>query len=309
MLTLLDVVLPVFLVVGLGYAVVWRGFMADSAVDALMSFSQKIAIPFLLFRAISTLDLSEGLQFSLLGSFYLGATICFILGIFGARVIFKREWEDSIVIGFVCLFSNSVLLGLPITERAYGADNLAGNFAIVAFHAPFCYAVGITVMEIVKARGANLRTLPTKVLKAMFNNTLILGILAGFVVNLSGLTLPEFATAAVDLMARAGLPTALFGLGGVLYRYRPEGDLRVIAMVCGISLLVHPALVFAFGTATNLSEAAFRSAVLTSAMAPGINAYLFADMYGRAKRVAASAVLLSTALTVVTAWGWLKVLA
>jgi malonate transporter len=44
-----------------------------------------------------------------------------------------------VAIGFVPLFANSVLLGLPITERAYGADALAGNFAIISIHAAYCY--------------------------------------------------------------------------------------------------------------------------------------------------------------------------
>ena len=110
------------------------------------------------------------------------------------------------------------------------------------------------------------------------------------------------------LMVRAALPTALFGLGGVLYRYRPEGDLRIIAMVCGISLILHPVIVYTLGNLTGLAKPAFRSMVLTSAMAPGINAYLFADMYGKARRVAASSVLLATASSVLTAWVWLAII-
>ena len=43
-------------------------------------------------------------------------------------------------------------------------------------------------------------------------------------------------------------------------------------------------------------------------MAPGVNAYIFASIYGRAMRVAASSVLIATGLTVVTAWLWLQVL-
>ena len=43
-------------------------------------------------------------------------------------------------------------------------------------------------------------------------------------------------------------------------------------------------------------------------MAPGVNAYLFANMYGVAKRVAASSVLIATALSVLTIWGWISVL-
>ena len=47
---------------------------------------------------------------------------------------------------------------------------------------------------------------------------------------------------------------------------------------------------------------------VTAAMAPGINAYVFANMYGRAKRVAASSVLLATGLSVGTVWVWLAIL-
>ncbi len=43
-------------------------------------------------------------------------------------------------------------------------------------------------------------------------------------------------------------------------------------------------------------------------MAPGVNAYLFAAMYGVAKRVAASAVLLATAASILTIWVWLHIL-
>ena len=41
------------------------------------------------------------------------------------------------------------MLGLAITERAYGPDALQANFAIITMHAPFCYGLGITIMEIV----------------------------------------------------------------------------------------------------------------------------------------------------------------
>jgi malonate transporter and related proteins len=47
---------------------------------------------------------------------------------------------------------------------------------------------------------------------------------------------------------------------------------------------------------------------VTSAMAPGVNAFLFANMYGQARRVAASAVLLGTAVSIVTASFWLVLL-
>jgi predicted permease len=80
-------------------------------------------------------------------------------------------------------------------------------------------------------------------------------------------------------------------------------------MVCAISLILHPAITYTLGRfAFGIDTAQLRSAVMTAAMAPGVNAYLFAAMYGVAMRVAASAVLLATAASIVTIWGWLHVL-
>lgn len=308
MQALLDVILPVFIVIAFGYAAVWRGYFSDDGVDAVMKFTQNFAIPCLLFRAISTLNLDQGFSVGLLASFYLGATTCFFLGIAGARTIFKRNWPDSVAIGFSCLFSNSVLLGLPITERAYGTEALAGNYAIVALHAPFCYLLGVTVMEIAKGTERGFLGAVRSVLRSTFRNALIIGIGLGLLVNVTSAPIPGVLTDAIDMMVRAALPAALFGLGGVLFRYRPEGDLKTIAMVCLISLVIHPTISLTAATALALDRDALRSVVLTATMAPGVNTYLFANMYGAARRVAASSVLIATLASVVTIWLWLLVL-
>ena len=308
MTALLDVILPVFLVIGFGYLAVWKGYFSDAGVDGLMKFTQSFAIPCLLFRAISTLDLGQNFDLVLLGSYYAGALICFAAGLLVARYFFGRDWEDSVAIGFCCLFSNSLLLGLPITERAYGVSALEANYAIIAIHSPFCYAVGITAMEIARNRGGSVAALPAKVLNGMFHNALILGITLGFIVNLSGFPMPAVVTDAVDLMVRAALPAALFGLGGVLYRYRPEGDMKTIMFVVAVSLVLHPLIVWVAARAGGLSDAGLRSAIMTAAMAPGINAYVFANMYGKARRVAASSVLMATGVSILTVWVWLAVL-
>jgi malonate transporter and related proteins len=310
MQALLDVILPVFGVIGMGYLAVRLGWFSDSAVDGLMSFTQNFAIPCLLFSAIARLDLGQSFDPRLLASFYTGAATGFLAGMLGARFIFGRDWEDAVAIGFCCLFSNSLMLGLPITERAYGADALQANYAIVALHSPFCYGLGITAMEIVRARGTgqSATRLAMTVGRAMFRNALILGILLGFVVNLGGIPLPGPVHGTLDLMIRAAIPAALFGLGGVLVRYRPEGDLKVIGYVVAVSLLLHPATVWLMGRVTDLGQSGLRSAVLTAAMAPGVNCYIFANMYGRARRIAASAVLLGTGVSVITIWLWLAII-
>lgn len=309
MSTLVNIVLPVFLVIGFGYLVRWRQVLDDKAVDGLMRFSQSVAIPCLLFLAIARLDLGAEFDLALLGSFYTGAISGFFAGLLGARLLFRRPWPDAVAFGFVTLFSNSLLLGLPITERAFGPDALAGNYAIISIHAPICYAIGITAMEIARAQGAGLLDTARQIVRAMTRNVLVLAIAAGFAVNLLHIPMPGVLIEALTLLARAGLPTALFALGGVLYLYRPEGDARIVSYLCVVSLFLHPAITWGLGLAFNLNVDQFRSAIITAASAPGINAYIFANLYGVGKRVAATTVLVATGLSILTAWAWLALLA
>jgi len=308
---LLDVILPVFLILGAGYFAAWYKIVDESAIDGVMKFAQNFAIPCLLFRSLSRLDLGQSFDLGLLLSFYIGAVGAGVLAYFGARVIFKRPATDAIAIAFTASFSNTLLLGLPITERAYGPDALTANYAIIAVHSPFFYALGISLMEMARTKGQGLAktALAGRVVKSILRQPLVIGILAGLAVNISGLSLPGVVISAVDMMVRAAIPAALFGLGGVLLRYRPEGDMKTISMVCALTLIVHPAVTYGLGRyAFGLSVDQLRSAVVTAAMAPGVNAFLFANIYGAARRVAASTVLLATAGTVLTAWGWLHLL-
>ncbi len=308
-LQILEVVLPVFLVIGSGFALAKSGFFAGSAIDGLMTFTQGFAIPCLLFLAIADLDLGEVFDWRLLVSFYAGAATCFALGIAGARTIFKRRPGESVAIGFCALFSNSVLLGLPIMERAYGADALGPNFAIVSVHVPFCYLLGIGAMELARADGRGLAETVVVIAKALARNALMIGLAAGFVANLVGIPLPGPVRGALEMVAAAALPAALFGLGGVLTRYGIRASLPETGMITALSLIVHPAIAFVLAHEVfDLPMDWVRAAVLTAAMAPGVNTYVFASIYNRGQAQAASSVLVGTALSVLTASAWLALL-
>ncbi|MBP7242556.1 MAG: AEC family transporter, partial [Amaricoccus sp.] len=303
-----TVVLPVFLVIGAGWLAARTGRFSAGGVDGLMVYTQNFAVPVLLFRGIADLDLGAVFDARLLVSFYTGAVICFALGILGARVIFRRRPGEAVAIGFGALFSNSLLLGIPIMQRAYGADALAPNFAIIAIHAPLCYLLGITAMEFARADGRGLAGTAQAVARAMFRNALMIGLAIGFVVNVSGTPIPEPVAVAVDMVADSALPAALFGLGGVLTRYAIRASLGEASMIAVLSLLVHPAIAYGLCQAFALPTDFVRSAVVTAAMAPGVNAYVFASLYSRGQAQAASAVLFCTAVSVLTISVWLTVL-
>lgn len=313
MTILIDVILPVFVIIGLGYLASWRGYFRESAVDGLMQFAQNFAVPILLFVSISRLDLVANVAPMMWLAFYSGAFLSFFIGWFSARKLLHRSPEDAVAIGFVCLFSNSLLLGLPIMERAYGTEATSGNLAIISIHSPLLYTFGITVMEFTRARGQDLSVsrVASRALTGVLRTPLVIGIACGLVMNLlmmAGFRMPAGFWSAADMMSAAALPAALFGIGGILHRYRPEGDATAIIICCLSSLVIHPTITFGLGVLFGLPLPSLRSAVITAAMAPGINAYLFASIYGAARRVAASTVLVGTAMSVLTVWFWLSVL-
>lgn len=306
---LLLIVLPVFLVVGLGFTAVKTRIFPDAGIDALIGFATNIAVPALLFRSIYELDLGAALDPGHMTAFYGGALACFVGATLASRMVWKRRPGEAVAVGFSALFSNSVLLGLPIFERAYGAGAMEPVFALIAFHAPFCYFVGIMTMEFSRRDGLPVRVALARAGRAMFKNGLMVGIALGFAFNLGGVPVPDPVASTIDMLAAAALPVALFGLGGVLTRYRMRAEIGEAAMVSAFSLILHPLLAYLLAAHVfGLDDGFVRAAVLIAAMPPGVNGYIFAAMYGRAVGTAASTVLLATLLSVATVTVWLAFL-
>ncbi|MFT5664721.1 MAG: malonate transporter [Gammaproteobacteria bacterium] len=300
-----SIVAPVFVLVIVGYSFVKVGLVTDSVIDGLMRFAVLIAIPCLLFRATYSLDLNAAFEWRSLVAYYVGAIGCFVIAIVIFRFGFKKRPGESIGIAFAALFSNLVMLGVPISERAWGLEFMTPNFALIAVNAPICYLIGITVMEFTRADGRNGRDTAIVVVKAMFKNSLMIGIGLGLMVNISALQLPEPVYASIELMARSAIPVALFGLGGVLTRYSSKEASREASVVTALALIIHPVIALWVCWWFELTEDVIRSIVLMAAMAPGLNAYLFATLYKRGEAIAASTVIMATTLSVLTLSLWL----
>ena len=303
---IIDIVAPVFLLIALGAAAVKLGWFTDTAIDGMMGFALKFAAPCLLFLSVARLDIGQVFQWPLMLSFYLGASASFFMAIFLAMKLFKRRPGEAVAMAFGALFSNALLLGLPISERAYGAQSLDTNIALLSVHAPFAYLLGITTMELVRRDKQSVLTTARIIGVTMFRNPLMIGIGLGFVVNFSGWALPAPLLSSVEMIAQTTLPVALFAIGGVLTRYSLGASLGQAGMITTFSLFVHPLLVYLLANyAFSVAPQVMRNAVLMAAMAPGVNAFVFATMYGRAKGVAASTILLATSASVFTASGWI----
>lgn len=302
-------ILPVFILIAIGYGSVKFNYVQRSLGDALNAFAVKIAVPALLFQAMINLELKTAISVPALISFYTGAFSCFTLGIIIAQKFFNRRPGESVAVGFAATFSNSVLLGLVIIERSFGESALIPAFGIIAFHAPSIYIVGMVTMELMRRDGQAMSTTLQKAGKSIIANPLMLGILAGIAVNVSGIELFEPILAAVGMLAAASIPAALVGIGASMTKYQLKGSVTESLMVSVLSLVIHPLIAFILAHFVfELDPLFVRSLVTMACMPPGVNIYIFASMYNRAVNLAASTFLIATALSVISITIWLYVL-
>lgn len=302
----IDVIAPVFVIVLIGYMAVKLKIFPGNGIGALIAFTNNFAAPILLFRAMLTLDFATALDPKIIAPFYVAGLVGFVVGIVLARKLFNYRPGEAVSVGFSGWFTNTVLLGIPIVQRAYGVEALPIIFLVIGFHAPSLMTIGMVTMELSRRNGRPLGIAILNAFKRIVTNPLLIGIACGVALNLTGQSLPKILEDASIMMVGAVLPTALFGLGAALTQYSIKHAVMPAAVMSAIKTILHPFLAWVIlvpvlGVPHEIS----RAVVLLAAMPSGINAYIFATYYNRALDVATSTVLLSTLVSVFSISFWL----
>ncbi len=305
----LQVLLPVFLVVALGYLLTAKKVIIVNHIDGILNFTQTILIPIYLFLNILKIDLSLNFDLRVLLSYYFGSLVCFVLGTLFVYRLLGLTKSEAIVVGFSVMFSNAVLLGLPITELVYGSDALGPNLMLVATQAPFCYLVGITTMEISGSTKSGFITTTTNILKAIFSNNITVSIFFGIVCNVLNIIIPEIIFQSLSFLSEGAVPIALFGLGGILTTFKFNNAVSTIMMIIILSLIFHPLLtLFSLSNFDSNLTAVSKGVVITAAMAPGLNTFLFASYYKSAQDTVAASILFATPISLISTAIWIYII-
>ena len=309
MLAILNVVLPVFALMALGNLAVRFRLFPSEGVRGLVMFVNNFATPCLLFQALATADFSATFNFSVIGPFYVGAVTVFTLGAVFAVKFFGNRPGEGVSSGFAAMFTNTVLIGIPIMTRAYGPGALPTTFSIIAFHASVLITMGMIVMEIARRDGAPLHKALWTAFIRIISNPLLWGIVLGIVFNILQIELAEPVDAFIAMMAAAVTPAALFGLGGALNDYKLSESWAQSLTMSALKLLVQPLIAYVIMVPIlNVDHEYARYGVLLAAMPTGINAFVFATYYNRGVNVATNTILISTVLSVLTVSAWLYIL-
>ena len=309
MLSILAVIAPIFALIALGYLAVHRGLYPADGVKALIGFVNNFATPCLLFYSIGTSDFRAAFNIGIIGPYYFGAIVCFVLGILVARRFFANRPGEAVSAGFSAMFTNTVLVGLPIMSRAYGEGALPVTLSIIGLHGAILLTLAMVTMELTRRDAQPLGATLVLAMRRVVSNPLIWGIAGGISLSISGVELAEPIAAFFRMMAQAVVPAALFGIGGALNEFKLSDNWQQALVASFIKLVIHPAIAYGLMIwVFHVPMEIARYGILLSAMPSGINIYVFATFYDRGVSVAANTILIATVLSALTISGWLYVL-
>ena len=301
MLTVLEVTLPVFGLVFLGWIAARRRIMSEEAVDGVNAFVFWFALPAMLFLAVSTLPVSRIADTRFLLAYLAAAIVMFAL----ARALASTVSPDPSArtgLAFASTHGNIGYLGLPLLAQLGDPERLPGMVMAMVVDILVVIVATIVLFELgrrVDPAGTPLAARLRGALGGLLRTPLILGIAAGLVVSASGWTLPSPASAFVGLLAAAAGPCALFAIGASLGGRPATIDLPVVGLMV-LKLAVHPALVavamLAFGVDPQLAAIGILAAALPTAS----NTFILSQRYGVDTRPIGAAIVAGTFVAALT---------
>ena len=299
----LAVVLPVFILIGLGFAAGWFGILSHQAGEGLSDFVFTFCIPTLIFKTMATADLPQTQPWGYWGAYFLGVALVWALTMFLARRVFHVPHGESVIAGFCASQSNTVLVGIPLLLSAYGEAGRVPLFLLIAVHLPIMVAVATLLIE--GRRGVNLLNLARR----LFFNPILMGIFIGLAWRATGWTLGGPLNSEVNSLAAASIPCALVAMGLALRRYGLHSNIRLSFAVTAMKLVVLPFAVYVLATWVFPMPPVWAGiAVLFAAMPSGVNSYLLAERYKTGVALSSGTIALSTGLSVISTLFWLWLL-
>jgi predicted permease len=295
----LVLALPLFSLVLIGYLTMRLSGWPSSVSDGLTRFVFTLALPAMLFRLMSKSRDLPPVDSRLLIAFFGGCLIVFVIGRLVSWKIFKLDGVSQSVFALGGVFSNNVMLGLPLAKVSLGEAAVPSVALVLVFNALILWTLVTVSVEWARHGSFSAKGF-ARTAKGVLTNPIVVGILGGTLVSLSGRDLPEAISSPINMIGQSGSTMALVALGMGLAEYGIRDGLRVSFAVCAIKLIVLPLIVWGLAWLLGLPKMETQVVVLLSSMATGANVYLMSRQFKALEGPTASALVLSTLLASVT---------
>ena len=312
MLQVLVVTFPFFALVLCGYlAARWLAMPLD-VIPGLNVFVLFFALPCLIFQFASTTPIVRLLDPGVCITYLVCAVTMVALTVATTRRG-PIGWRDASFGALAAAFPNAAFMGLPLSVALLGAKAPGPVIVSLTVDMIFTCSLCIALSKLGASSERGAARAVMQVTRGIASNPLPWAIVLGCLSTATGVRLPHPAMRAVEMLAQAASPAALFTIGAVLARSQlvtpgsspPRGQKEGVPLWVFYKLVAHPAVVFGIGSlamAFGLPLDAFSLSVLVLVAAlPSANSVpILAERFGAEMGRTAQAVILSTALSFFT---------
>lgn len=294
MIAVFGALLPLFVLIALGYAARRMGWLGPRAWRAIERLTYYALFPALLFTSLAGTSLAGGGAVAMALAVATVATAVASL-LVGKPLALSGPTFSSMIQGAI----------RPNTYVGVGAALALWSNQGVAL-AAVGLAVVIPIVNVIAVMGL-LRYAPNaehaqqpSLIASLARNPLILSCLAGLAANAADLHLPAWLTESLKVMGQASLPLGLLAVGAALELSALRSRWQAVAAACGLKLIVSPALAAALLVLLGVHGTAFAVAVVYMGVPTSASAYVLAAEMGGDRSAMATIISASTILSAIT---------
>lgn len=298
---IVEIMLPIILISLFGYVIARKHMLSPQQCDVVSRCTFYIFIPSLLFLSSATAEFSSPFNWLFFISYYLGVVLVFIASCLFSRVYLGMSQNDQGAFAVACSYSNTTIVGIPVCLYVVGEKAITPLFILISVHTLLVFTMGLLVSEWSSNKARTIYVQISFLVKSLVFNPIIVSLLLGSAVNISGISLNLHVESTLGFISQAALPLSLFVLGSSLNQYGLYRiDFSTMALVV-FKLMILPLAVWWLSFYVFSVDIMWASvALLISAMPVGINAYFFSAQHAKNKDVIGSSILISTLLSIVT---------
>lgn len=304
----LDIVLPIFAFVAVGWGLAITGILPASVGEGLAAFAATVGIPLLLFETLVRADLGAVSPWQVWACYYPAAALAWILGQTIGRKAFDLPARTSVIAGMGATFANIGFVGLPLAQRAYGDHGALVATVIISIHLPIWMTTATILLlrrEAPTADGATAFDAVRRVGLTVLANPIILGLAAGVIAHGVGFRPSGVLGQTIHTLGAVASPIALVSLGMSMHGQSIRGEVLPSLTMAAIKLIALPAFVVVLTRIVAPDADVIGPLIVVASVPTGINVYLVATQFAVGRRLASNVVAATTALAAVTASAWL----
>ncbi|GHC29612.1 transporter [Kushneria pakistanensis] len=272
MLDVLAITTPIFLLIALGYVAVMGGVVTREHVQGIGRLVVNFALPALIVRSLSQHPLPEMFNAHYLLAYGLGSLAMLAFGLALARFQ-RRQLTHGAIMAMGMGTANSGFIGYPIAAMVIGPKAGIALALCMLIENMVMIPLSLALAEAGRQQGLSVSRTIMTTLQRLVRNPVILSIIVGALISLSGMDIPTPLYKALDMLANASAPAALFVIGGTLYGLKVQGMYRDVGQITLAKLVLHPLLVLLGFQLFPVADTTLMMGALIIASAPMLSIY------------------------------------